>query len=199
MERILDGAEDEFAARGFAGARLREIARSAGVQPALIHHYFADKQGLYAAVVRRAVDQMSTASWGVLSTKSDLEGIVRGFIDVMVDFSAAHRKLLSIMRSEILSGASDLVSVVRERSQPILDAIVDITLRLQEAEQVRVDIDPRDIVRAGLSLVLYPVVDAPVLEALLPEGLEGSESEQLARRKKVVSDLLLAAIRKPAK
>ncbi|HTJ80528.1 MAG TPA: TetR/AcrR family transcriptional regulator [Polyangiaceae bacterium] len=196
MERILDAAEDEFAARGFAGARLREIARAAGVQPALIHHYFVDKKGLYEAVVRRAVDQMSTASWRVLSSETDLDGIVRGFIDVMVDFSDAHRKLLSIMRSELLTGAGELLAVVRERSQPILDAIVAITERLQKAGDVRADVDPRDIVRAGLSLVLYPVVDAPVLEALLPEPEDGDPAATLSRRKHVVSGLLLAAIRK---
>src|SRR5580692_7678827 len=38
-QRLLDAGEREFAARGFAGARLREIAETAGVQPALIHHY----------------------------------------------------------------------------------------------------------------------------------------------------------------
>src|SRR4051812_45471354 len=52
-QRILDSGEHEFAARGFAGARLREIAETAGVQPALIHHYFTDKQGLYRAVLDR--------------------------------------------------------------------------------------------------------------------------------------------------
>src|SRR4051794_30056411 len=51
QKRLLDAAESEFAARGFAGARLREIADTAGVQPALIHHYFVDKQGLYRAVL----------------------------------------------------------------------------------------------------------------------------------------------------
>ena len=33
--RILDAGEREFAARGFAGARLREIAETAGVQPVM--------------------------------------------------------------------------------------------------------------------------------------------------------------------
>jgi AcrR family transcriptional regulator len=198
MERILDAAEQEFAARGFAGARLREIARGAGIQPALIHHYFTDKRGLYEAVVRRAVDQMSSASWRVLSSESDLEGLVRGFIDVMVDFSAAHQKLLAIMRSELLAGDGELVAVVRDRTMPILEAIVAITNKLQDAGELRADVDARELVRAGLSLVLYPVVDAPVLEALLPDT-DGptSEDDALARRKRIITTLLLTGIRAP--
>lgn len=195
QERILDAAEQEFAAHGFAGARLREIAVGAGIQPALIHHYFADKHGLYEAVIRRAADQMSTASWRVLETAKGVEDIVRGFIDVMVDFSMAHQKLLAIMRSEVLSGAGVLVEIVREKTHTLLEAVVDIVKNLQGAGELRDDVEPREMVRAGLSLVLYPIVDAPVLEMLLPEDASADSTSQ--RRKRVIADLLLSGIRKP--
>jgi TetR/AcrR family transcriptional regulator len=195
QERILDAAEQEFAAHGFAGARLREIAVGAGIQPALIHHYFADKHGLYEAVIRRAADQMSTASWRVLETAKGVEDIVRGFIDVMVDFSVAHQKLLAIMRSEVLSGAGVLVEIVREKTHTLLEAVVDIVKNLQGAGELRDDVEPREMVRAGLSLVLYPIVDAPVLEMLLPEDASHDSSSE--RRKRVIADLLLSGIRKP--
>jgi AcrR family transcriptional regulator len=195
QERILDAAEQEVAALGFAGARLREIAVGAGIQPALIHHYFADKHGLYEAVIRRAADQMSTASWRVLETAKGVEDIVRGFIDVMVDFSVAHQKLLAIMRSEVLSGAGVLVEIVREKTHALLEAVVDIVKNLQGAGELRDDVEPREMVRAGLSLVLYPIVDAPVLEMLLPEDASHDSSSE--RRKRVIADLLLSGIRKP--
>ncbi len=194
QERILDAAEQEFAAHGFAGARLREIAVGAGIQPALIHHYFADKHGLYEAVIRRAADQMSTASWRVLETAKGVEDIVRGFIDVMVDFSMAHQKLLAIMRSEVLSGAGVLVEIVREKTHTLLEAVVDIVKNLQGAGELRDDVEPREMVRAGLSLVLYPIVDAPVLEMLLPEDASADSTNE--RRKRVIADLLLSGIRK---
>jgi len=194
QERILDAAEQEFAAHGFAGARLREIAVGAGIQPALIHHYFADKHGLYEAVIRRAADQMSTASWRVLETAKGVDGIVRGFIDVMVDFSVEHQKLLAIMRSEVLAGAGVLVEIVREKTHTLLEAVVDIVKNLQAAGDLRDDMEPREMVRAGLSLVLYPIVDAPVLEMLLPE--DASADSTTERRKRVIAELLLSGIRK---
>src|SRR4051812_503240 len=101
-QRLLDAAEREFAARGFAGARLREIADGAGVQPALIHHYFADKQGLYRAVLDRAYLPTSTESWNILETRRDLEGLLTGLIDVLLRFYAAHQNLLHILRHEAL-------------------------------------------------------------------------------------------------
>ncbi|MGN8247390.1 TetR family transcriptional regulator [Cellulomonas soli] len=46
---ILEAARVEFAERGFAAASVRAVARRAGVDPALVRHYFADKGELYAA------------------------------------------------------------------------------------------------------------------------------------------------------
>ncbi|MBL9021799.1 MAG: TetR/AcrR family transcriptional regulator [Myxococcales bacterium] len=191
QERILDSAEQEFAARGFPGARLREIAVAAGVQPALIHHYFGDKQGLYEAVIGRAVEHMSTASWRVLERHTDLEGLVRGFVDVMVDFSVTHHNLLAIMRAEVLSGAGMLVDIIREKSRPILQAVVAVAAKLQDNGQLRKDVAPSEMVRSGLSLILYPAVDGSVLEALLPEV---DPSKTVERRKNVVAALLLRGL-----
>ena len=46
---ILRVAREEFAAKGFDRTSMRGVARLAGVDPALIHHYFDGKDGLFAA------------------------------------------------------------------------------------------------------------------------------------------------------
>jgi AcrR family transcriptional regulator len=50
--QILDAAFAEFAAKGFKGATIKSIARAAGLQsPALIYHYFPDKEALFREVL----------------------------------------------------------------------------------------------------------------------------------------------------
>lgn len=49
---ILSAAADEFAAHGYEAASLRAVARRAGVDPALIRHYFDDKADLFAATIQ---------------------------------------------------------------------------------------------------------------------------------------------------
>ncbi len=52
---ILDAAEDLFSKHGFYGVTIREVAREAGVDTALVHYYFGAKRGLFDAVfLRRA-------------------------------------------------------------------------------------------------------------------------------------------------
>jgi AcrR family transcriptional regulator len=50
-DAILDAARDLFADRGYDGTSLRAIAGAAGVDPALIRHFYSDKEGLFAAVI----------------------------------------------------------------------------------------------------------------------------------------------------
>ncbi|MDP9851695.1 helix-turn-helix domain-containing protein [Corynebacterium lowii] len=52
-EQIVRVAAEHFARHGIAGASLSAIARDAGVTRALVYHYFAGKEALLEAVLRR--------------------------------------------------------------------------------------------------------------------------------------------------
>jgi AcrR family transcriptional regulator len=48
---ILDSAREQFAAKGYAAASVRAIARGADVDPALVHHYFGTKEQVFVAAM----------------------------------------------------------------------------------------------------------------------------------------------------
>jgi AcrR family transcriptional regulator len=51
-EAIAEAARAQFAERGYHGATIRGIASAAGVDPALVHHYYGTKEALFAAAMR---------------------------------------------------------------------------------------------------------------------------------------------------
>jgi TetR/AcrR family transcriptional regulator len=112
-KRILAGAETEFAAKGFDGARLANIAASADVQQALIHHYFSDKAGLYREVIARALGAMSEQGWTILQRLAQpantpkVRELVEAFVGMVIEFYASHGAILSILRHEA-SATDDL-------------------------------------------------------------------------------------------
>lgn len=61
-DRILSAAEAEFAARGFAGARVDRIAAAAGVNKQLLFHYFESKAGLHRAVAEAVTGRLDLES-----------------------------------------------------------------------------------------------------------------------------------------
>lgn len=54
-EAILDAARRLFSERGYDGATIRGIAADAGVDPALVHHYYGNKERLFAAAMQLPV------------------------------------------------------------------------------------------------------------------------------------------------
>ena len=61
-EAILDAARRAFAEQGYQHATIRGVADLAGVDPALVHHYFGTKQGLFVAAMQLPVTR-SSSSW----------------------------------------------------------------------------------------------------------------------------------------
>lgn len=58
-EAILHAARTAFAERGLDGASIRLIASGAGVDPALVHHYFGTKDQLFLAAMRAPIDPLT--------------------------------------------------------------------------------------------------------------------------------------------
>ena len=86
-DAILNAAEDLFSKHGFYGVTIREVAREAGVDTALVHYYFGAKKELFDAVfIRRAevwnservaaVDRYAEAAGEAMT----LEGLFEAFL-----------------------------------------------------------------------------------------------------------------------
>lgn len=86
-DAILNAAEDLFSKHGFYGVTIREVAREAGVDTALVHYYFGAKKALFDAVfIRRAevwnservaaVDRYAEAAGEAMT----LEGLFEAFL-----------------------------------------------------------------------------------------------------------------------
>lgn len=80
---IVEAARGLFAAQGFDGTSVRGVAREAGVDPALVYHYFDGKTGLFAEVIGVPAgieEQIASAVAGPSSTVG--ERVVRTFLRV---------------------------------------------------------------------------------------------------------------------
>jgi AcrR family transcriptional regulator len=57
-ERILTSARELFARNGFDKTSIRAVAAAAGVDPALVHHYFGTKHKLFTSAIHIPIDPM---------------------------------------------------------------------------------------------------------------------------------------------
>src|SRR5260221_10628978 len=85
--RILDAAEERFSHHGIYGVSIRDIADAAGVDTALLHYHFADKDGIYEAVLSRRAGEINDARGRAMDEyavaagrKPTVEGVVRAYL-----------------------------------------------------------------------------------------------------------------------
>jgi TetR/AcrR family transcriptional regulator len=64
-ERILSAALQEFAANGFAGARVDAIARRAAINKRMLYHYFGNKEHLFREVLHRKIAERQASAEGL--------------------------------------------------------------------------------------------------------------------------------------
>lgn len=59
---ILAAGRELFAAQGYRGTSIRAVAARAGVTPALVHHFYGSKEGLFVAATRLPVNPAELVS-----------------------------------------------------------------------------------------------------------------------------------------
>lgn len=103
-QEILDAARQEFAAAGYDGATIRDIAAAAGVDPALVMHYFGSKDRLFAASLDFPVNPPDLIR-GMLSGGADGFGerVVGTLVDTW-DGIADRSPLIAALRTAMGTG-----------------------------------------------------------------------------------------------
>lgn len=98
-QAVLDAARDCFAAFGYDGATIRAIAAEAGVDPALVHHFFGAKSDLFAAATELPAGELLPAP---LDGEDDVLGerVVRTFLALWEDPTTRSR-FLAMVRSAV--------------------------------------------------------------------------------------------------
>ena len=85
-DAVLDAARRLFAEHGYDGASVRDVASTAGVDPALVHHYFGTKQRLFLEVVGAPVDPADLVTRAAGGGRAEMpERLVRTFLSVWDD------------------------------------------------------------------------------------------------------------------
>jgi AcrR family transcriptional regulator len=85
-EAILAAARDLFAEKGYDGVSIRAIARAADVDPALVHHFFGTKEGVFIAAVRFPVNPIELLPKIIAAPPDKLgETMARVFLEIWSD------------------------------------------------------------------------------------------------------------------
>ncbi len=149
QERILEAALKEFAAKGFAGARVDAIARRARINKRMLYHYFRDKEGLFRKVLRRKLAER--AAWLASAPDDPVEDLSYWF-----QLACRDHDWVRLLEWEALQWGGRKVIDEKHRQAAFVRAVERI--RRQQADgQVSAALDPAQLLLSMMALTAYPL------------------------------------------
>jgi AcrR family transcriptional regulator len=152
-ETILDAARDLFAAHGYERASMRAIAARAKVDPSLIVHYFASKEGLLREALTLPMDPRQVLAAGLADVPDEKVGeeLVRVVLGVWEQEDVRSR-LLSLLRTAV---SHDLAMLVLR--QTLQRTVIAAVARLVDDESAEMRAGLVATQMAGLAMTRYLV------------------------------------------
>jgi AcrR family transcriptional regulator len=162
---IVRAASEEFVERGYEAASLRAIARRAGVDSALVHHYFDGKADLFAAALEAPLRPDRVLEVVLRAPQEEVgERLVR-FLCEQLDDERASKRMVVVLRTALGSGPG--TRMVREfLAREVLSRLVALNGDAEDAG-LRADLAAAQIV--GLIMTRYVLALEPVASATADE------------------------------
>ncbi len=190
---ILTAALHEFAAEGLAGARTDAIARAAGVNKALIHYYFADKETLYGATLDHVFSGLHARVMAVLKSDLPPREKLLAYVATHFDYVATVSAYPRLVQGEMLrpQGSPHIRNITKKYMRPISAALKAMVREGIAAGEFR-RIDPAQAAASMVAVIVFYFSSRPLLQQLL--DYDPFDSTRVADRRAAVLDFIGAAM-----
>jgi AcrR family transcriptional regulator len=192
---ILEVATREFAAKGFSGARIDEIAARTSTSKRMIYYYFGDKEGLFVAVLEEAYRRIrsieNTLDLEHLGPEAALEKLV-GFT---FDYQNANPDFIRLVMVENIHDGAHLKKsgAIHGLNATVIDAIARLYRRGVAAGVFRKGLDPVDIHMSISALCFFNVSNRATFSTIFARDMTSPKA--LAERRAIVVETVLRYVR----
>lgn len=187
---ILQAAEREFLAKGFAGARTTAIAEAAGVTHGMLHYYFRTKEKLFEKILSEKIGLMRNLILNsALDSAIPLDQRLRRIISVHLDFLAANPGLPKFLIDEVFCNPARM-SKVSEQFRGIVPAVTlmfEKDLRSGIEAGIYREVDITMLIIDIISLNVFSFIAMPMLNACFG-SLDSDMNSFIERRKEDIFD-----------
>jgi AcrR family transcriptional regulator len=192
--QILNAAESVFQKKGMDGARMQEIADEAGINKAMLHYYYRNKQLLFEAVFTKAFSLLAPQLNKILNDDSSIEDKVKNFTHNYITFISKHPYLPNFIIQELNRNPKFFEKIQQSAAFPTLDKFKNqVTLEVEKG--ILKPIDGEQLFVNIISLNIFPFVATPLIKGFLKID-DKAFKKMMEERKVSVSEFIINSIKK---
>jgi TetR/AcrR family transcriptional regulator len=196
-ELILDAAMKVFTKKGFAATRTEEIAKEAGINRALLHYYYRDKQTMFNLIFETRLKEFFKGLFVIFEADNiSLFDKIRRMVDHEINTLTKHPDLARFIITEIAQTPELLIDhgkklginprlFIDEFEKQVSKEVSTGSIKPIEGKQLLVNI---------MSLCIYPFVAKPIIQTMMTVD-ETAFYQMSEQRKKEVSEFIINAIK----
>lgn len=193
---ILEAARKVFTQKGFAAARMDEIAREAKINKALLHYYFRSKEKLFDLVFQQRLGEFFSVLATILSKPMPLMEKIAAIIEHDIDMLRSQPDLPIFVMQELAHNPDRMVDAARNVKMGPFTLMKSFKEQVAEAvakKQIR-PIDGGQLLINVMSMAIYPFIAKPIIKAV--QGMDDNQFDKmLVQRKKEVARFVMDAIK----
>jgi AcrR family transcriptional regulator len=192
-EKILQAAEQEFIEKGLAGARMQQIADTAGINKALLHYYYRSKDKLFEIVFKTAIQNFLIPKLiKILNSNNNLEDKIKQFVYQYIAVIQGNMHIPNFILYELSINPMRIQNVFKEVN-------IDIEkfkeqLKQEISNKNIIEISAEELIINIISMCVFPFVAKPIITAVFYNNIEDYE-KLIENRKTSVSNFIINAIK----
>lgn len=198
-ELILDAAMKVFTRKGFAAARTEDIAKEAGINRALLHYYYRDKQTMFNLIFETRFKEFFKGLFVIFDSDNiSLFEKIRRMVEHEINTLAKHPDLARFIITEIAQNPDRLLEQGQKigiNPRLLIGAFETLVQREVAEGTIQPHITGKQLIMNVMSLCIYPFVAKSVIQVLM-QADEQQFMNMMELRKKEISEFIINAIKR---
>ena len=194
-EKILAAAKNVFVTKGMAGARMQDIADEAGINKALLHYYFRNKEKLFEVIFMDAAQKLFPKINSIFESEAPLFEKIENFCEEYITVMSENPYLPLFVLNEISKDSEMFLGKFLNKQQfPLPQKFLE-----QVEKEIRKGtikkISPLHLLINLISMSIFPFVGKPMIQFVM--GLDELQFRNIMQqRKKEIPKFIIDSIKK---
>jgi TetR/AcrR family transcriptional regulator len=194
-ERIMAAARKVFTTKGMAGARMQDIADEAGINKAMLHYYFRDKDKLFETIFMHEAQRFFPRINMIFESDAPLFEKIRNFVSEYVDEMKENPYLPWFVLNEINRDPDQFLYKIWGRENLPKPAKFLEQIKKEIKKGTIKKINPMHLLMNMISMTIFPFVGKPMFIRNL-RITEKQFEEIMEQRKKEIPEFIIDSIKK---
>lgn len=192
--QILDAARKVFYRKGLSGARMQEIADEAGINKAMLHYYFRNKEKLFSAIFKEGAMQIFPKIIEYLQADLPLFEKIENFTEKYLTLLQDNCYMPAFVLHELSQNSERFLDFIGDRLSNNVDYFVMDVNKAIASGAIK-ETDPKQLIMNMMSLCIFPIVTKPMVKMVL-KFTDEEYNDFIEQRKKEIPEFIINSIKK---